>query len=382
MPRFILLPLLAALMMPSSVNATDLPLDQIELPDGFEIRIFAQGVENARQMALGDEGTIFVGSRSAGKVHALVDADQDRVVDHMVLIDEDLYMPSGLAYRDGSLYVAAVNRILRYDDIENQLDNPPQPVVVSDALPSDRHHGWKYLGFGPDGKLYVPVGAPCNVCDEPGYAEIKRMNADGSELETFAEGVRNSVGFDWHPDTGVLWFTDNGRDWLGDNRPDDELNRAPEQGLHFGFPYCHQGDISDPEFGDGRNCDEFTDPMVGLGPHVAALGMTFYTGEQFPADYNRTIFIAEHGSWNRSEKIGYRIKGVRLDGSGDVADQSVFASGWLQGEEAWGRPVDVLQLPDGSLLVSDDTAHVIYRIIYTGQRDSAANDTETSTEAP
>ena len=379
MIRYLMSLLFAALLLPHAADA-EVHLDEIELPAGFEIRIFADGVENARQMALGDNGTVFVGSRSAGKVHALVDADQDRVVDQLVLIDDDLYMPSGVAFRDGDLYVAAVNRILRYNDIESQLQTPPEPVVVSEAFPSDRHHGWKYLGFGPDGKLYVPVGAPCNVCQEPGYAEIKRMNADGSGLETFAEGVRNSVGFDWHPDTGELWFTDNGRDWLGDNRPDDELNHAPRAGLHFGFPYCHQGNIPDPEFGGNHSCDDYTDPEIGLGPHVAALGMTFYTGEQFPADYNRNIFIAEHGSWNRSNKIGYRIKRVQLDGGGDVASQQVFAEGWLQGEEAWGRPVDVLQLPDGSLLVSDDAASVIYRIIYRGE-DSAPSTNE-NTEAP
>ena len=379
MIRYLMSLLFAALLLPHAADAK-VHLDEIELPAGFEIRIFADGVENARQMALGDNGTVFVGSRSAGKVHALVDADQDRVVDQLVLIDDDLYMPSGVAFRDGDLYVAAVNRILRYDEIESQLQTPPEPVVVSEAFPSDRHHGWKYLGFGPDGKLYVPVGAPCNVCQESGYAEIKRMNADGSGLETFAEGVRNSVGFDWHPDTGELWFTDNGRDWLGDNRPDDELNHAPRAGLHFGFPYCHQGNIPDPEFGGNHSCDDYTDPEIGLGPHVAALGMTFYTGEQFPADYNRNIFIAEHGSWNRSNKIGYRIKRVQLDGGGDVASQQVFAEGWLQGEEAWGRPVDVLQLPDGSLLVSDDAASVIYRIIYRGE-DSAPSTNE-NTEAP
>ena len=379
MIRYLMSLLFAALLLPHAADA-EVHLDEIELPAGFEIRIFADGVENARQMALGDNGTVFVGSRSAGKVHALVDADQDRVVDQLVLIDDDLYMPSGVAFRDGDLYVAAVNRILRYDEIESQLQTPPEPVVVSEAFPSDRHHGWKYLGFGPDGKLYVPVGAPCNVCQESGYAEIKRMNADGSGLETFAEGVRNSVGFDWHPDTGELWFTDNGRDWLGDNRPDDELNHAPRAGLHFGFPYCHQGNIPDPEFGGNHSCDDYTDPEIGLGPHVAALGMTFYTGEQFPADYNRNIFIAEHGSWNRSNKIGYRIKRVQLDGGGDVASQQVFAEGWLQGEEAWGRPVDVLQLPDGSLLVSDDAASVIYRIIYRGE--DPAPSTNENTEAP
>lgn len=373
----------AALVLAASTwsAADELPLDSIDMPDGFEISIYQDGVENARQMALGNQGTVFVGSRSAGKVHGVVDADQDGVPDRVVLIDEDLYMPSGLAYRDGALYVAAVNRILRYDDIENRLDDPPEPVVVSEALPSDRHHGWKYLGFGPDGKLYIPVGAPCNVCDEPGYSQIRRMNADGTGLEVFAEGVRNSVGFDWHPVTGVLWFTDNGRDWLGDELPACELNRAPDKGMHFGFPYCHQGDLPDPEFGAGADCSEYVAPAVKLGPHVAPLGMKFYTGQQFPADYQGQIFIAEHGSWNRSEKIGYRLTLVRVDDEGQVLGQEVFADGWLQGEASWGRPVDVLVMPDGSLLVSDDAANVIYRIRYTGAPETASEAAEGDDEA-
>lgn len=341
-----------------------LPLDKIQLPEGFEIGIYADEVENARQMVLGDQGTLFVGSRGAGKVHAVVDEDGDGRADRTYLVAEGLNMPSGVAFRDGSLYVAAVSRILRYDDIEKRLDDPPEPVVVSNAFPSDAHHGWKFIAFGPDGKLYVPVGAPCNICNEPGYAAIKRINPDGSGLEDYSMGVRNSVGFDWHPDTGELWFTDNGRDLMGDDLPPDELNRAPGPGLHFGYPYCHGIDINDPEFGSGVDCSEYVPPAQPLGPHVAALGMTFYTGDMFPKRYRNQIFIPEHGSWNRSEKIGYRITLVSLDENSRATDYEVFAEGWLQGQSEWGRPAALLVLPDGSLLVADDAASVIYRITY------------------
>jgi glucose/arabinose dehydrogenase len=239
--------------------------------------------------------------------------------------------------------------------------------VVTDRLPKDRHHGWKFIAFGPDGKLYVPVGAPCNICepDADRYANIMRMNADGSGLETFARGVRNTVGFDWDPRSRDMWFTDNGRDWMGDDSPPDELNHAPRAGMHFGFPYCHGGTISDPEFGRRRPCSDFTPPAQNLGPHVAALGMRFYSGEQFPAQYRNQILIAEHGSWNRSKKIGYRVSLVRLE-NGKATAYEPFATGWLQGEDPWGRPADVLVMPDGSLLVSDDFAGAIYRIRYRG----------------
>jgi glucose/arabinose dehydrogenase len=303
-------------------------------------------------------------SRKAGKVHALVDQDGDQRADRQYLIADDLSMPSGLEFRDGSLYVGALNRILRYDAIETRLDNPPEPVVLNDQLPDKRHHGWKYLRFGPDGLLYIPVGAPCNICEEPGFAEIRTMNPDGTDLQVYAEGIRNSVGLAFHPVSGELWFTDNGRDRLGDEVPQCELNHAPQAGLHFGYPYCHQGNLPDPEFGQGRNCADYVSPAVLLGPHVAPLGLAFYTGNMFPADYHHQLFIAEHGSWNRSEKIGYRVKLVHFDEQGAVSGQEVFAQGWLQGENAWGRPNDVLVMPDGALLVSDDAADVVYRISY------------------
>ena len=342
--------------------ADALPVADIRLPSGFGISVLSDELPHARAMALGERGTLFVGSTD-GNVYALPivngNAARPRV------IASRLQMPVGVAFHDGALYVSAVSRILRFDAIEARLDDPPEPVVISDRFPRETHHGWKFIAFGPDGRLYVPVGAPCNICepDRDRYANIMRMKADGSALEVFARGIRNTVGFDWHPGTGELWFTDNGRDWMGDDQPADELNHAPKAGMDFGFPYCQQGDLPDPEFGTRRACKEFTAPAAKLGAHVAALGMRFYTGRMFPAEYRGNIFIAEHGSWNRSRKVGYRIVRVVLEGN-RVVRQEVFAEGWLQGEKAWGRPVDVLVMSDGALLVSDDEAGAIYRIGY------------------
>ncbi len=361
---FRLLFAIAAGSMVGLTPAQTLPLDKIKLPPGFSIEVLVR-VDNARGMALGTKGTLFVGSMRAGKVVAV------RTVagapPKISTVATNLNLPAGVAFRDGALYVSAVDRILRFDDIEDRLDHPPAPAVVSDRFPSETHHGWKFIAFGPDGKLYVPVGAPCNICepDPDRYANIMRMNRDGSGLEVYARGVRNSVGFDWDPRTRELWFTDNGRDMLGDDIPPDELNHAVQAGGHFGYPYCHGGSIADPEFGQKRGCGEFVAPARNLGAHVAALGMRFYTGTQFPAAYRNQIFIAEHGSWNRSSKVGYRISLVRLDNGNAVAYEP-FATGWLQGESAWGRPDDVLIAPDGSLLVSDDSAGAIYRISYRG----------------
>jgi glucose/arabinose dehydrogenase len=316
-------------------------------------------------MAMGDKGTLFVGTRTAGNVYAIVDRNRDNKADEIFTLAKGLNMPNGVAYRDGALYVAEVNRVLRFDDIEDRLRNPPKPAMVRDDFPTDRHHGWKFIRFGPDDNLYIPVGAPCNICErgDERYASIMRMQPDGKGLEIFARGVRNTVGFDWNPKTKELWFTDNGRDWLGDDRPPDELNHAPGKGLHFGFPYCHGGTIPDPDYGANRSCNEFTPPAMQLGPHVAALGMRFYTGTMFPPEYRNQIFVAEHGSWNRTVPIGYRITLVRLEGDRAVHDE-VFAEGWLKNGRAWGRPVDVLVMPDGALLVSDDRAGAIYRISY------------------
>ena len=357
------------LLISARAQSADLPLAQIKLPPGFSIALWAR-VDNARQMTLGradaSGGTLFVGSMRAGKVHA-VRFGADFKAQKPSTVASGLQLPVGVAYKDGSLYVSAVSRILRFDDIEKRLGNPPAAVLVTDKLPSDTAHGWKFIAFGPDGKLYVPVGAPCNICepDAQRYANILRMNADGSGMETFARGVRNTVGFDWQPQTRELWFTDNGRDMLGDDVPPDELNHAPRAGMHFGYPYCHGGKYADPEFGAKRRCEEFTAPAQNLGPHVAALGMRFYTGTMFPAQYRNQVFIAEHGSWNRSSKNGYRISLVRLQDGKAVAYEP-FASGWLQGESAWRRPADVLVLPDGSLLIADDVAVAIYRIVYRG----------------
>ncbi len=347
------------------VHAEALPLEKITLPPGFAISVYADNVPNARGMTLGRNGTLFVGSRAKGHVYAVLDKDGDQRADEVLTVATGLRIPVGVAYRDGSLYVSALDRILRLDQIDQRLRNPPTPVVVTDRFPQDTSHGWKFIAFGPDGKLYVPVGAPCNICepDPDRYAMIARMNPDGSGYEVVARGVRNSVGFDWDPGNRELWFTDNGRDYLGDDRPPDELNHAAEPGLHFGYPYCHGGTIPDPEYGGKHLCSEFTPPAVTLGPHVAALGMRFYTGDMFPEEYRNQILIAEHGSWNRSDKIGYRITLVSRDKQ-DRLGYSVFAEGWLQGTSAWGRPVDLLVMPDGALLVSDDSAGVIYRISY------------------
>ncbi|NNL94564.1 MAG: sorbosone dehydrogenase family protein [Xanthomonadales bacterium] len=339
-------------------------IDQITLPEGFSIEPYAQDVTGARQMVLGDDGTLFVGSRSPGKVYAVLDDDGDQRADRVLLVVGGMEMPSGLAFRDGTLYIADINKIYRLDNIESRLENPPEPVLIRSDLPLG-HHNWKYLRFGPDGWLYLAVGVPCNVCLQEGYGQIRRVNLETGEMEVFAKGVRNSVGLAFHPGSGELWFTDNGRDRMGDDIPSCELNHAPRPGMHFGFPFCHAGDVPDPQFGQARDCAEFEPPAVKLGPHVAPLGLTFYTGDMFPPEYRNQLFIAEHGSWNRSSKIGYRVKLVTFGESGLATGQRVFAEGWLQGERNWGRPVDVFQMPDGALLVSDDQGGKIFRISYT-----------------
>lgn len=345
-------------------------LSGISLPGDFSISLYSNEVPGARSLALGADGTLFIGTRSK-TVYALSDTDGDNYAETVHIIADNLNTPNGVAFRDGALYVAEISRILRYDGIESRLSSPPAPVVIIDTLPRDTHHGWKFIRFGPDGRLYVPVGAPCNVCKrgDERYAAILRVNPDGTNLEVFAHGVRNTVGFDWHPESGVLWFTDNGRDnisrdqRINDNSPPDELNRAGESGLHFGFPYCHGADVQDPQFGSERSCDEFTSPQWELPAHVAALGMRFYMGSMFPASWKNVIFIAEHGSWNRIVPIGYRVTSVRLDELGNAASYDVFAHGWLGSDgTAWGRPVDVLVAPDGALLVSDDRRGAVYRI--------------------
>ncbi len=349
-------------------DARPLPTGRIRLPDGFAISVFSADVPGARSLCLGTGGTVFVGSRTAGAVYALRDTDGDGRADRRFVIAQGLDSPNGVAFRNGALYVAEISRVIRFDGIEAQLEHPPAPVTVSGAFPDDRAHGWKFIRFGPDGDLYVPVGAPCNACIPPDslHAVITRMRPDGSGLEVFARGVRNTVGFDWDPRTGDLWFTDNGRDWLGDDEPPDELDHAPRAGMDFGFPYCFGRDVVDPEHGDGRPCSDFTPPAAELGPHVAALGMRFYTGKQFPPEYRNRVFIAEHGSWNRSTPDGCRITMVTVDGD-SAYGYAPFAAGWQVEGERWGRPVDVEVAPDGALLVSDDQAGAVYRIGFRGR---------------
>jgi glucose/arabinose dehydrogenase len=368
-PRFIF-----TLLLLAASTAWGLPLERIKLPAGFSISVFSDQVPGARSMARSPKGILYVGTQGPGKVYALVDRNGDGRADEVHTVASGLNRPNGVAWKDGALYVAEISRILRLDGIDDRLKNPPKPVVVTSAYPKDTHHGWKFIRFGPDGKLYVPVGAPCNICDpkEPIYSTITRIDPkggpqggpQGSKPEIFARGIRNTVGFDWHPQTRELWFTENGRDWMGDNGPPDELDHAPRAGLHFGFPYCHGGNTLDKEFAKNRQCSEFVPPAINLGPHVAALGMRFYTGTMFPEPYRGQVFIAEHGSWNRSEPIGYRVTLVRLQGNKAVSYET-FAEGWLTGGDTWGRPVDVEVLPDGSLLVSDDKAGAVYRIAYT-----------------
>lgn len=347
--------------------SANLPLELIKLPKGFSISVYAE-VEDARSMALSPSGTLFVGNKSEDKVYAVKDIDGDFKADKKWVIASGLNMPNGVAFKDGDLYVAEVNRIHKFASIESKLANPGQSQIIYDKFPTEKHHGWKYIAFGPDGKLYVPVGAPCNICEskDPVFASITRMNADGTNLEVFANGVRNTVGFTWHPETKNIWFTDNGRDMMGDDVPPCELNTAPKAGMHFGYPYCHGGTIKDPEVGNKKPCSDFTKPVQNLGAHVAPLGLKFYTGSMFPAEYKNQIILAEHGSWNRSKKNGYKLSLVKVDNAGNSSSYTTFASGWMNDatQKVWGRPVDVLQMPDGSMLVSDDQAGVIYRISY------------------
>lgn len=343
-----------------------LPLNTIKLPAGFSISVYAE-VEDARSMAVSPSGTLFIGNRSEDKVYAVKDTDGNGIADKKWVIATGLNMPNGVAFRKGDLYVAEVSRVTKFSGIEDKLSNPGTPTVVNDQFPTKTHHGWKYIAFGPDGKLYVPVGAPCNVCEKDStiFASITRMNPDGSGREEFAHGIRNTVGFTWHPVTKELWFTDNGGDDLGDDIPSCELNTAPRAGMHFGYPYCHAGSIKDPTYGAKRPCSDFIQPAQKLGAHVAPLGLKFYTGKMFPAKYKNQIFVAEHGSWNRSKKSGYQVALVTMK-KGKATQSETFASGWLDDatQKVWGRPVDVLFLRDGSMLVSDDQAGVVYRITY------------------
>jgi glucose/arabinose dehydrogenase len=339
----------------------EIPVAKIKVPQGFKVELWAHGINNARAMTWGDKGTLFVSSRVAGQVYAITDKGSSREVK---VIAKGLELPNGVAFKDGTLYVAEISKIWKYPNIEASLDNPPKPTLVYDTLPKDQPHGWKYLAFGPDGKLYFNIGAPCNTCIPPDtHANISRINPDGTGFEYWAHGVRNSVGFDWHPVTKDLYFATHARDWLGEDVPNDRFDVAQRKGLHFGFPYCHQGDILDPEYGKGRSCGEFAAPLLKTGPHVAGNGVMFYTGSMFPAEYKNRVFLAQRGSWNRTEKVGFRVMMVTLRPN-DVPKYEPFAEGWLDGGQAWGRPVYTTQMKDGSVLISDDYAGAIYRVSF------------------
>jgi glucose/arabinose dehydrogenase len=353
---------LTKLIRPS--KPVDGKLTSIYLPEGFSISYFAKDVPGARSLAIGQGGkVVYVGTRDK-TVYALTDSDQNGQSESVIKISDKLNTPNGVAFKDGDLYVAEVSRILKYPNIDGTYDNKPKYEVVYDSLPKDTHHGWKYIAFGPDGLLYIPIGAPCNLClDQGKYARIMRLNVETGYIEPYATGIRNTVGFDWNPLDLSFYFTDNGRDSLGDNTPKDELNRAPSPGMFFGFPFCHGYDTQDPQLGKTDSCSTHTKPVIELGPHVAALGMKFYRGDMFPKEYKNKVIIAEHGSWNRSTPIGYRLTTVDIEGS-LASNYQDFVTGWLEGESAWGRPVDLAELPDGSLLISDDKSGAIYRLTY------------------
>ncbi len=348
---------------PIPTPADKLPIAKMKVPPGFKVEVYASDLLDARGIRQGDKGTVFVSSLFvAGKLYAIVDKGGKREVKTLA---EKLMLPNGIEFHKGALYLATPKAITRYDGIEDKLDALPDPVTIYDQLPGDIPHGWKFIKIGPDGKLYVPVGAPCNICD-PGeaYAQIRRINLDGSGAEVVARGVRNTVGFDFHPKTGELWFTDNQRDWLSEDLPNDELNRLSKPGQHFGYPYCHQGDFADPELGWGKSCADFVKPATLLGPHSAPLGMRFYTGKMFPAKYQGAIFIARHGPWNRTKKYAADVVVAFLDAGGKVKSVEPFLTGLVENNAYLGRPVDVHVLKDGSLLVSDDHNGAVYRISY------------------
>ena len=355
---------LAPIVPPPIPAAADkLPgvIEKLTVAKGFKLEVYASGIADARSLRVGDKGTVFVGSRLLDKVSAIVDNGGKREVK---VIASGLYRPNGLAFKDGTLYIAELSKISKIEKIEDNLDNPPKPAVIYDNLPKDEANGCKFIGIGPDNKLYIPVGQPCNNCLPPEtHGHIRRINLDGTGAEVVARGVRHSVGFDWHPVTKELYFTDNGRDWVSEDVPQDELNRITKVGQHFGAPYCYQGDFPDPEFGWGHSCSEFVPPVAKMGPHSASLGMRFYTGSMFPAKYRNAIFVARHGSWNRTKKFGGDIVAVHLNKDGTVKNIEEIVSGFIGPDNNYiGRPVDVQMLKDGSLLISDDFNGAVYRL--------------------
>jgi glucose/arabinose dehydrogenase len=360
----------AAPPIPASADKVQSVATTLKTAKGFNIEVYASGVPNARSMRQGDKGTVFVGSRLIDKVHAVVDKNGKREVKVLV---SGLYRPNGLAIHDGTLYIAELSKVSKIENVEDHLDDA-KPTVIYDNLPKDEAHGWKFIGIGPDNKLYVPVGQPCNNCmPSDAHGQIRRINLDGSGAEVVARGVRNTVGFDWHPVSKQLYFTDNGRDWASEDVPEDELNRVTKVGEHFGSPYCYQGDFPDPEFGWGHSCSEFTPPVAKMGPHSASLGMRFYTGSMFPAKYKNAIFVARHGSWNRTKKFGGDIVAVFLNKDGTVNHMETIVTGFIGADNNYiGRPVDVLMLKDGSMLISDDFNGAVYRLTYGNQKNASA----------
>jgi glucose/arabinose dehydrogenase len=354
---------LAPVAPPPIAAAVDkLPTAKLKVAAGFNIEVYAAGMANARSLAEGDKGTVFVGSRLVGNVYAIANKDGKRSVK---VLASGLHRPNGVAFRNGTLYIAELSKVSKIDKVEDSLDSPAKLTMIYDNLPKDEAHGWKFIAIGPDNKLYVPVGQPGNnVLHDDAHGQIRRMNLDGSGVEVVARGVRNTVGFDWNPETKQLYFTDNGRDWMSEDVPEDELNRVTKVGEHFGAPYCLQGNITDPEFGWGHSCSEFTPPVGLMGPHSASLGMRFYTGSMFPKSYKNAIIVARHGSWNRSKKVGGDVVVVKLNKDGTVKSMEPLITGFLEDNKYIGRPVDVLQMKDGSLLVSDDWNGAVYRVTY------------------
>jgi glucose/arabinose dehydrogenase len=348
---------------PLAAAADKVPVDKLKAPKGFKVEVYASGIPNARSLRLGDKGTVFVSNRTLDKIYAIVDKDGKREIK---VIAKDLHRPNGIELHNGTLYIAELAQISKIDKIEDNLDNTPKPTVIYSDLPKDEPHGWKYLTVGADNKLYFNIGAPCNICmPSEAHAQIRRINLDGSGAEVVARGVRQIVGMDWHPTLKQLYFTENARDWLSEELPNDKLNRLAQPGKdNFGYPYCHQGDLPDPEFGWGHSCDEFTKPVALLGPHSAPLGIKFYTGNAFPAEYRGQAFIARHGSWNKTKKIGGDIVVAKLNADGTLKSLEPFLTGFLENNSYVGRPVDLLVMKDGSLLISDDYAGAIYRVSY------------------
>jgi glucose/arabinose dehydrogenase len=354
---------------PLPAPADKLPTAKIKVPAGFHVDVYASGIANARSLRVGDKGTVFVGTRFGNKVTAIVKKDGKT---ELKTVASGLYRPNGLAYHKGTLYIAELSQISKIDNVESVLDNPPKPTVIYNDLPKDEAHGWKFISIGPDNKLYIPVGQPGNnVLHDSAHGQIRRINLDGTGAEVVALGVRNSVGFDWNPRNGQLYFSDNGRDWMSEDVPQDELNRVTKVGEDFGAPYCYQGNIPDPEFGWGHSCSEFVPPILLTGPHSAGLGLRFYTGNMFPKKYKDAIFLARHGSWNRTKKFGADILVVHLNKNGTVKSTEVFLTGFIEDNKYIGRPVDVQQMADGSLLFSDDWNGAVYRISY-GRTHSAS----------